>query len=148
MSQVTVIPLEIWQDPQSDVILIFSERECSVYFGCWSAAGEAADFIGRLSFQRASAARSFSREFLPYSLPKHEHHSFILSVADSEFIREHIAYRQKHYPDSRVNPHDRVHYAVAGHDIYHEILADSFTAMKIPNQEIVDVRLRRLIDAA
>ncbi len=40
MTQVTVIPLEFWQDPQGDVILTFSEHECSVYFGCWSATSE------------------------------------------------------------------------------------------------------------
>jgi hypothetical protein len=147
MAQVTVIPLEFWQDPQGDVILVFSEHECSVYFGCWSSAGEPADFIGHLSFQSASAARSFDREFLPYRAPKHEHRSYILSISDSEFIREHIAYRRQHYPGSRLDAGDRVHYVVAGHDIYHEILAASFAATKIPKQEVTDGRLRRLIDA-
>jgi hypothetical protein len=146
MAQVTVIPLEFWQDPQGDVILIFSEHECSVYFGCWSVAGEPADFIGHLSFRDASAVRSFGREFLPYDVPRHEHHSYILSIADSDFIREHIAYRKQHYPSSRVDALNRVHYVVAGHDIYHEILAGSFTATKIPKHEATDDRLRRIID--
>jgi hypothetical protein len=146
MSQVTIIPLDVWKNPQGDVILIFSERECSVYFGCWSAAGEPADFIAHLSFQCASAARSFGREFLPYQVPKHEYqHSYILSIADSEFVREHIDYRQRHYPN---DTRDRIHFVVDGHDIYHDILAASFTVTKIPNQKVTDIRLRKLIDAA
>jgi len=145
MAQVNVIPLEFWKDPQGDIILIFSERECSVYFGCWSAAGEPADFIGHLSFQGASAVRSFRREHLAYRVPNREHRSYILSVTDSDFVREHIAYRQRHYPgDART----RIHYVVVGHDIYHEILAASFTAAKIPKEEITADRLRRLIDFA
>jgi hypothetical protein len=28
------IPLEVWQDPQGDIILNISERECNAYFGC------------------------------------------------------------------------------------------------------------------
>jgi hypothetical protein len=148
MPPVTVIPLEFWKDPQGDIILIFSERECSIYFNCWSAPGEPADFIGHLSFQHASAARSFNREFLPYHVTKHEHRSYILSIADSDFIREHAAYREQHYPGSRVDARDRVHYVVEGHDIYHEVLAASFAASKIPKREVTDARLRKLIDAA
>jgi hypothetical protein len=148
MMEATVIPLDFWQNPQGDVILVFSENECSVYFGCWSAAGEPADFIGHLMFQNASAARSYGREFLPYRVPKHDHHSYILSIPDSEFIREQIEYRGQHYPDSRVDTRGRIHYVVAGHDIYHEILAASFTAAKISKLYVTDARLRRLIDAA
>src|SRR6266404_2738869 len=110
MAQVTVISLELWQDPQGDVILIFSERESSVYFGCWSTAGEPADFLGHLSFQRASAARSFAREFLPYRVPKHDYRSYVLSITDSEFIREQMAYRQQHYPGSSADARCPVHY--------------------------------------
>jgi hypothetical protein len=148
MMEATVIPLDFWQNPQGDVILIFSEYECSVYFGCWSAVGEPADFIGHLSFQGASAARSYGREFFPYRVPKHDQRSYILSIADSEFIREHTEYRRQHYPDSRVDARSRIHYVVAGHDIYHEILAASFTAAKISKLDVTDARLCRLIDAA
>jgi len=146
MAKITVIPLEFWQDPQGYVILVFSERECSIYFGCWFAAGQPADFIGHLSFRRASAARSFQREFLPYRVPEHRDHSYVLSITDSEFIREHVAYRERHYHDRRAQ--DQVHYVVVGHDIFHEILAESFTATRIPKQEVTDDRLRILIDTA
>jgi hypothetical protein len=148
MAEVTVIPLDFWKDPQGDVILIFSEYECSVYFGCWSAAGEPADFILQLSFQHASTARSFNREFLPYRIPKHEARSYILSITNSEFIDDHFAYRKLHYPQSRVDDHKRVHYVIVGHDIYHEVLAASFTVTKISKQGITEARLRKLADAS
>ena len=144
MAKVTVIPLDFWKDPQGDIILVYSEHECSVYFNCWSAAGEPADFIGHLSFLEASAVRSFRREFLPYQVPMQDHPSYILSVTDSEFLREHSEYRQVHYSDRK----HRVHYVIVGHDIYHEVLAASFAATKIPNHEVTDDRLRRLIIAA
>jgi hypothetical protein len=148
MSRATVIPLEFWKDPQGDIILIFSERECSIYFNCWSASGEPAEFIGHLSFQHASAVWSFNREFLPYNVPKHEHRSYILTISDSDFIREHFAYREKHYPGSRVDAHNRVHYVLVGPDIYHEILAANFTSSKISKKDVTDTRLRRLITDA
>jgi hypothetical protein len=66
MINANIIPLEFWKDPQSDVIVIFSERECSVYFSCWTSAGEPADFIGKLSFNGAAAVRSLDHEFNPY----------------------------------------------------------------------------------
>jgi hypothetical protein len=145
MEKVTVIPLDFWKDPQGDIILVYSEHECSIYFNCWSAAGQPADFIGHLSFHEASAVRSFRREFLPYQVPIKDHPSYIFSIADSEFLREQIEYRRLHYPNNR---EERVHYVIVGHDIYHEVLAASFTATKVPHHEVADDRLRRLISAA
>ncbi len=143
MTDAIVIPLEFWQDPHGDVILIYSEQECSVYFACWKARGIPAEFIGHLSF-RASAARSFAREYLPYRVPPHTHHSYILHIPSSDFVREHTAYRQSHYPNSPKLPEPN-HYVVQGHDIYHEILAYHFTTSTIPNQNVTDPRLLRLI---
>lgn len=121
------IPLDFWKDPQSDVILVYGE-ECSVYFRCWSSAEEPADYIGHLSFKGAQAVRSFPREFLPYQVNQHGR-SEILQVEDSDLAR------------------DYVDYVVYGHDIYHEILAISFTAVRIPKTEITDARLLSLIAA-
>ncbi len=69
MSASIVVPLDFWQDPQSDAILVYSEHECLIYFAFWIAAGEAADFIGQLSFERSCGVRSYGREYLPYELP-------------------------------------------------------------------------------
>lgn len=146
MPDATVIALKSWQDPQGDVVLLYAERECSVFFPCWLSSGEPADFIGHLSFEHVSAVRSFGREFLPYRLPEHSPHSYILTVSESDMVREHVAYRQQHYPQW---PGPRpTHYVVVGHDIYHEILATGWTESTILRQEISDERLYRLLGAA
>ena len=134
-----VIPLSCWQDPQGDLVLIYSERECSVFFGCWVSSGEPADYICRLSFERAAAVRSYRREFIPYQLPDHTGHSYILRVPDSDWQREHIAYRRQRYPHSPDQP--RQHFVVVGHDIYHEVLAVDFAEATIPAAELTDERL-------
>src|SRR5689334_11638775 len=100
MSDATVIPLDFWQDPQGDVILVYSEDECSIYFACWSASGIPADFIGHLSFERTAGVRSYGREYLPYRVTlQPKCHSYILQVENSELVREHVAYRHQHYPN-------------------------------------------------
>jgi len=147
MIDAVAIPLEVWQDPQGDVILIYSENECSVYFACWAGAGEPADFIGHLSFDHGCGVRSFHREFSPYQV-SNPGKSEILRIPDSELVREHLAYRKRHYshlPPKLVVPN---HYVVRGHDIYHEILADGFVCNKIPNEDVTDPRLVRLITNA
>ena len=140
-----IVPLEFWQDPQGDVILIYGEWECSVYFPCWASAGVAADYIGHLSFKGTSAVRSFPREFCPYQRTERGHRSYILRVEDSDLAREYIDYRKLHYPQSQIK--EKNHYVVVGHDIYHEILAMSFTAGTILKSQITDARLLNLMAA-
>ncbi len=144
MADATIIPLKNWQDPQGDVVLVYAEGECSVFFPCWTAAGERADFVGHLSFEGASAVRSFDREFLPYRLPEHQHHSYILVVSYSDLAREHVAYRNQHYPHSPIQIH-LTHYVIIGHDIYHEILATAYTESTIQRHLVSDERLARLL---
>ena len=147
MTDSTAIPLEVWPDPKGDIILVYSEHECSVYFNCWITAGKSADFLGRLSFERAVGVRSFTREFLPYRIPTNSGHSYVLHIPDSDLVREHVTYRQQHYANSSFRPPVPKHFVVVGHDIYHEILADIFTATTIPKQNVTDPRLLRLIAA-
>lgn len=47
MSRVSAkkIPLGSWQDPQGDVVLIYSEFECSISFACWDKRGVPADYV-------------------------------------------------------------------------------------------------------
>jgi len=142
MMEANIIPLEFWKDPQSDVILVYGERECSVYFRCWSSAGVPADHIGELSFEGASAVRSFDREFIPYQTKRHEK-SYILQVPDSDLARNRVEYRKRHYPQYPIS--EKTHFVVVGHDICHEILATKFTAATIPKLEVTNARLRRLI---
>jgi hypothetical protein len=145
MKTAIVIPLEFWQDPQSDVILVYSEQECSLYFRCWSSAGVSADFIGKLSFTEASAVRSYLREFPPYEIKLHER-SYILKVEDSDLALEYADYRKLHYPRTPLK--EMTHYVVVGHDIYHEILASSFEAVTIYKNQITDSSLRKLVTSA
>lgn len=140
-TEAPVVPLKSWQDPQGDIVLIYSEHECSVYFGCWIASGEPADYIGHLSFQSASVVRSFDREFIPYHSPEHNFHSYILRISDSDLKREYVAYRQKRYPQFSCEPTGHSHFVVVGHDIYHEILAKGFSETTIPAVELNDERL-------
>lgn len=142
--EATIIPLKSWQDPQGDIVLIYSEHECSIFFGCWVSSGEPADYICQLSFERAAAVRSFDREFIPYRLPEHTFHSYILRVPDSDLQREHIAYRRQHYPHFPYDPTEHSHFVVTGHDIYHEILATGFSETTIPASELTDERLLAL----
>ena len=140
-----IIPLQFWQDPQSDVILIYGGCECSVYFRCWESAAISADYIGHLSFEGASAVRSFPREYHPYRTRDVGQRSYILRVEDSDLARDYIDYRTRHYPQFRIE--EKTHYVVLGHDIYHEILATSFATAMIRKVQITDARLLGLIAA-
>ena len=114
MRTASPITLEFWQDPQSDVILIYSERECSVYFRCWSSAGVPADYIGQLAFRGVSAVRSFPSEFLPYRITHHNEKSYVLKVADSDLASDYVDYRKLHYPEFPIR--EDTHFVVTGHD--------------------------------
>lgn len=142
MERTVQIPLEIWQDPVGDVLLIYSERECSVYFSCWTEAATPANFIGHLIFERAHGVRSFPREYLPYSSPAGDAKSWVMQVFGSEFIEEYLAYRKRHYPTGPVT--EPSHFVVHGHDIYHEILADRFDVTTVSRNGLTDQRLLRL----
>jgi hypothetical protein len=144
LTDADIIELEFWQDPVSDRILICSELECSIYVRCWSERGIPADFIGQLSFAGDAAVRSFPREFIPYRVTRSAtSKSYILRVSDSDLARDYVDYRKSHYPNHPTK--EKTHFVVVGHDIYHEILADSFTAIRIPKTEVRDPRLLRLI---
>jgi hypothetical protein len=139
-----IVPLRSWQDPQGDVLAVYSERDCSIYFGCWIEFGEPADFICQLSFQGAAVVRSYRREHLPYPTPTHAPSSFILRILDSDLLKEHEAYRKKFYPNACLDPSQYSHFVIIGHDIYHEIIALSFSENTIPAAEITDQRLLAL----
>jgi hypothetical protein len=37
------ISLNVWQDPQGNVVLHHSREDCNVFFGCWTEASEPAN---------------------------------------------------------------------------------------------------------
>lgn len=145
MDQATEIPLQYWLDPQGDSVVIYSSRECLVFRGCWVAPGEPADFIACLSFNDVGGVRCFPREFSPYHPRQSSNGSSIWYLADSEMIREYLAYRHRHYPNGKVDGSKLCHYVIEGHDYCHDILARGFTESAIPAGDIVDDRLKRLL---
>ena len=153
MSKVSAkkIPLGSWQDPQGDVVLVYSLFECSIFFGCWDEAGVPADYVCLLSFTAAVATRSFPREYIPYEIEPAEHKSYVLEVVDSPWLhdqqRERKRLQETVYRHNPGRPWDARHFVVTGHDIYHEILAASYKESRVYKADITDPRLLALIDA-
>jgi hypothetical protein len=153
MSRVSAkkIPLSSWQDPQGDVVLIYSEFECSIFFACWVQRGVPADYVCLLSFTEAVATRSFPREYTPYEIEPSDYASYVLEVTDSPWLHEQKRERKRLdetvYRHNPGRPWNARHFVVTGHDIYHEILAASYMESRIYRADITDPRLLALIDA-
>ena len=81
--------------------------------------------------------------FFPIKTTMHGQKSYILQITDSDLARDYADYRKLHYPKSPIQ--EKIHFVVVGHDIYHEILATSFTAIAIPKLRVTDARLLSLI---
>ena len=147
MKQLAVpIPINVWQDPQGDVVLYYSREGCNVSFGCWAAAGEPADYICELGFNHAWAVRGVNSEYLPYEIQE-QNRSCIYEVTDSEWLKHESEQRSRSYPewkkwDSRLYHH----YVMSGHDNYVEVIAASFEERLVSRREAGE--LARLIDEA
>lgn len=149
MNFVITKQLTYWQDPQGDVLLFYSERECNIYFGCWVSAGEPADYACKLKFYNTKAIRSYPREFLPYQKKNNNrYHSEIHLVENSDMLEEYRQYRKKNYPNDKRSTENLSHFVIVGHDIYHEILAEKYEEQKIMINETTDARIRKLIENA
>ena len=133
MNEVVVpIPLQVWQDPQGDVVLNHSRDQCSVSFACWEAAGDPADYLCRLIFNRAWAVRGVRSEFLPYESKAH-HRSCIYEVLESEWLERETALRSQSYPEWRSWEGKQYHhYVVQGHDNFVEVIALGFEEQIVP----------------
>jgi hypothetical protein len=133
------IPLKMWQDPQGNPLLIFSEHLCLVYVGCWEEAGIAANYVGQLRFEAGWAARGYGIEYLPYRIEQPQR-SAIYEVLDSSWLADASEQRSRHYPEWK-KWDERVyhHYAVQGHDRYVEIIAEAFAEERIPRESAKDV---------
>ncbi len=120
------IPLKVWQDPQGNPLLIYSEHNCEVYFGCWDKTGEPAEFICRISFDSAWASKSCGLEFLRYQINEHTRSS-ILEIENSKWLKELTEYRLKCYPEWKTwDKTTYHHFVIQGHDEFVEILAKSY----------------------
>jgi hypothetical protein len=124
------IPLEVWQDPQGDVILNISERECNAYFGCWNEDSTPADYIAKISFIGCKSSIFSRSEFLDYDY-EHLYHSYILRVLNSKWLEAQINKDNKLYPHNRKLINDYNHYVIKGHDVFIEVIARDFILEKI-----------------
>jgi len=121
------IRLRRWQSPVADVLLIFSEEICSVYFCIQNDSDGHLDpsSIGRLQFSSAHAVRSCRTEVLPYYDRENSYHSCILEVFESPWLPH--ALSGIYSEDLRASRLKKMrHFIVAGHDIYHELAAEAY----------------------
>jgi len=118
------ITLKYQHEHIEDSVLVFSAEECSVLL-LVSADEDVKSFV-KLDFDGAICARSARTDCSPAIdiYPKEGGVSFIVELTDSSWpIDAHKAYV---YAGSSLKPRGR-HFVVSNHDVFHEILADSFT---------------------
>ena len=130
------IPLKAWQDPQGNVVLRYSREECLIYFGCWTEAGEPADYLGQLSFDHAWAVRGMRLEWHSYKIKEHKFHSSILAIENSRWLQQVTEQRLKNYPRWKTwDTRQYLHYVVSGHDNFYEIIATAFEEKIVPEND-------------
>ena len=146
VEQAIAVPLEVWQDPQGDVVLHHDRGNCFVYFGCWTDAGEPADYLCRLTFRHAWAVRGYRWEYFPYKIVL-DSRSCIYEVKNSRWLSGASAEYLKLYPECKGLKECKFHhYVIKGHDNYYEIIAAGFDETIVPRNEAGE--LVRLIDEA
>ena len=117
------ITLQYQHDHIEDAVLIYSSQECSVFL---LAEGEQTtpSFV-KLKFEGARCVRSASTDCSPAIgiYPSNPGDNFLVELTDSKWpIEAHNAYT---YANSPLKPRGR-HFVVSNHDVFHEILAESF----------------------
>lgn len=118
MSSGNAITLNYQHDYIEDSVLIYSCDECAVYLVADNEKYNGA-FV-KLSFERARTDCSPAIGIYP----KQSGVSFIVELTESKWALE--AHKAYVYAGTELRPGAR-HYVVTNHDIFHEILAKSFT---------------------
>lgn len=118
------ITLKYQHDYIEDSVLIYSCDECVVYLVADE--GKYLDSFVKLDFERARCVRSARTDCSPAIgvYPKESGASFLVELTESQWPIE--AHKRYTYVDSQLKPRGR-HFVVTNHDVFHEILADSFT---------------------
>jgi hypothetical protein len=133
------IPLKVWQDPQSNPLLIFSESIRVVYIGCWIEAGVPADYVCKIAFKAGWASRFYAIEHLPYEI-KEFHRSSVYEVKDSSWVKESSKRRLECYPEWKTWDNTTYrHFIIGGHDNYIEIIAEDFTEEIISIEKVREI---------
>ncbi|MBN9368565.1 MAG: hypothetical protein J0H59_16245 [Comamonadaceae bacterium] len=117
------ISLKYQHDHIEDAVLVYTSQDCAVYLLVESGAIKPS-FV-KLLFEGARSVRSARTNCSPaIGIYPEQGTSFIVELTDSQWpIEAHKAYT---YAGSPLKPRGR-HYVVSNHDVFHEILADSFS---------------------
>ena len=118
------ITLQNQYDYNEDAVLILSDHKCSVYLLADSNL-EDESYI-QLGFQGVQCSRSARTECTPAMgiYPKTPSDSCIVELTKTNWSAE---VREKYvYATSSIEPRGK-HYVVSNHDVFHEVLADSFS---------------------
>lgn len=118
------ITLKSQHDHIEDSVLVFSCRECSVFL-IQDLNSSQPTFV-ELKFHKAICVRSARTDCTPAIgiYPEQAGVSFIVEITDSQWAVE--AHKAYVYATSTLKPSGR-HFVVSNHDVFHEILAESFT---------------------
>ena len=124
MQSGTAITLKYRHDHIEDSVLIYSCDVCAVYL---IATGKKyTDSFVKLDFEDVQCVRSATTDCSPAIgiYPKESGASCIVELTDSKWAVE--AHELYVYAGSQLKPRGR-HFVVTNHDIFHEILAESFS---------------------
>lgn len=131
------ITLKYLYDHIEDSVLIFSCEKCSVYLVADEK--QYADSLVKLEFKGVQCVRSVRTDCSPVVgiYPKEFGVSYIVELTESKWPVE--AHQLYVYAEASIEPRGR-HFVVSNHDIFHEILAESFTETIIqPDDNEYDV---------
>ncbi len=128
----TAIKLKYHHSHIEDSVLVFNCGKCIVYLTAEKEAHGTS--IIRLAFEGVKCVRSARTDCSPALgiYPEEPFNSFIVEFSESKWAVE--ARKSYAYLGSSMKPSGR-HFVVTNHDIFHEILADSFVeSIILPNE--------------
>ena len=133
MNAGNAIELKYQHDHIEDCVLVYSTQECLLYLLCKNTHSEPS-FI-KIEFQETICVRSASTDCSPAIgiYPKNPSKSFLVELTESNWATE--AHKKYTYADSPLKPRGR-HFVVSNHDIFHEILAESFSESLIEKEAL------------
>ncbi len=123
MRKGSAIPLVYRHNHIEEALLVYSSQACSVYL---LADGQEEPAFVRLKFDGVQCVRSAATDCSPAIgiYPEESGVSFIVELTETTWPIE--ARRDYKYATSAIQPRGR-HFVVSNHDIFHEVLADSFS---------------------
>jgi hypothetical protein len=118
------IPLKYRHQHIEDAVLVYTTHKCAVYLLAENE--ERAPSFVKLQFDRTRCVRSAGTDCSPAIgiYPSEQGVSFIVELTESKWPAE--ANEAYTYATSSLKPRGR-HFVVSNHDVFHEILAESFS---------------------